>query len=82
MNGTFRSRGIRHHADVRVTCPDCDRTFEHPHHTAVAELPGEVLSIQFKSKQDGRWGVLQIPVEEVCWGETRSEAYDCLKSRG
>ena len=73
---SFRSRGIRHHADVTVTCPGCSRRFQHPHHTAVTEFPGEVIEIevQFQSKQDGRWGAFRIPVNDVGWGETRSEA--------
>ena len=57
---SFRSRGIRHHADVTVTCPRCSHRFQHPHHTAVTEFPGEVIEVQFKSKQDERWGVLRI----------------------
>jgi hypothetical protein len=40
-----------------------------------------VIEVQFKSKQDERWGVLRIPVNDVCWGETRSEARDCIESR-
>ena len=78
---SFRSRGIRHHADVTVTCPRCSHRFQHPHHTAVTEFPGEVIEVQFKSKQDERWGVLRIPVNDLCWGETRSEARDCIESR-
>jgi hypothetical protein len=71
----FRSRGHRHHADTKVTCPDCGKTFVHPHHAGVAERAG-FLSVQFKSKQSGRWGVLRVPVERVFWGDTHREAWD------
>jgi hypothetical protein len=77
------NHGTVHHADSTVVCPDCDRTFLHPHHTIIGEDVGKVINVSFKSKQDGRWGVLQVPVEEVCWGDTHREAWDRLhESRG
>jgi hypothetical protein len=78
---SFRSRGIRHHADVTVTCPGCSRRFQHPNHTAVTEFPGDVIEVQFKSKQDERWGAFRIPVNDVGWGETRSEAREAAGLR-
>ena len=60
-----QSHGTIHHADTTVVCPDCGRKFIHPHHAGVAEDWGEFISVQFKSKQTGRWGVLRVPVELV-----------------
>lgn len=69
------SRGHMRHADTTVTCPDCGRRFTHPHHAGVSQQ-GEFLSVQFKSKQTGRWGVLRVPVELVFWADARREAWD------
>ena len=71
-----QSHGTVHHADTRVDCPSCGRRFTHPHHAGVAEDWGEFVSVQFKSKQNGRWGVLRVPRELVFWGDTRREAWN------
>lgn len=70
-----QSHGTIHHVDSTVVCPDCSRKFIHPHHAGVAEDWGEFIGVQFKSKQDGRWGVLRVPVELVFWADKRSEAW-------
>jgi hypothetical protein len=78
----FTSRGFSHHADSKVTCPDCGRTFIHPHHAVVAKQSG-TIRVQFKSKQTGRWGVLTVPVDEVVWGDKHGEAWDAYnRERG
>jgi hypothetical protein len=67
------SHGTVHHADSTVVCPSCGRRFLHPHHTIVGEDRGEVISVGFKSKQNGRWGALQVPAEDVYWADTHRE---------
>lgn len=71
-----QSHGTKHHADTTVVCPSCSRKFIHPQHAGVAEDWGEFVSVQFKSKRTGRWGVLRVPIELVFWGDTHREAWD------
>jgi hypothetical protein len=71
-----QSHGTTHYADTTVECPSCGRKFIHPHHAGVAEDWGEWVGVQFKSKQDGRWGVLRVPIELIFWGDSRREAWD------
>lgn len=70
-----QSHGTKHHADTTVVCPNCSQKFTHPHHAGVAEDWGKFISVQFKSKQTGRWGVLRVPIELVFWGDTHREAW-------
>jgi hypothetical protein len=71
-----QSHGTTHYADTTVVCPSCGRKFIHPHHAGVAEDRGEFVGVQFTSKQDGRWGVLRVPIELIFWGDTHREAWD------
>jgi hypothetical protein len=81
--GKFVSRGIVHHVDSTVTCPDCGRRFLT--HTVVAEgpdraRPGErMLVVTFTSKRDehrGQWGQIRVPAESVAWTAERVNAWD------
>ena len=68
----FRSRGLVHHSDSTVACPDCGRRFRTG--TAVAEGHG-LVSISFRSKQTGLWGAIRVPSEAVAWSDTYKGAW-------
>lgn len=79
----FISRGIVHHADSTVTCPDCGRRFRTG--TVIAEgpdttRPGErMVVVSFRSKQEehaNQWGQIRVPAESVTWTVERVQAWD------
>jgi hypothetical protein len=79
----FISRGIVHHVDSTVTCPDCGRRFRTG--TVVAEgpdqaRPGErMVVVTFTSKQEersGQWGQVRLAAESVRWTDRRVNAWD------
>ena len=77
--GKFKSRGHVHHASSTATCPDCGRRFQT--HTIVGEDPDGFLALGFKSKQTGRWGVVRVPLDQVVWAETKTEAWRVQRER-
>jgi hypothetical protein len=79
----FLSRGIVHHVDSTVTCPDCGRRFRTG--TVIAEGPdttraGErMVVVSFRSKQPAyseQWGQIRVPVPAVRWTQQRVQAWD------
>src|SRR4051812_12567287 len=78
----FTSRGIVHHVDSTVTCPDCGRRFRTG--TVIAEgpdttRPGERMMVAtFRSKQPDRadqWAQIRVPAEAIAWTQERVNAW-------
>jgi hypothetical protein len=78
----FTSRGIVHHVDSTVTCPDCGRRFRTGN--VIAEGPDRtrtgqrMVVVSFRSKQPAHadeWGQIRVPAEAVAWTHERVQAW-------